>query len=197
MNSENVTGGDYQQETACARRELDATWVVGFVDGEGCFSVSVHRNPHVRRTLGWQLLPVFQVYQHEEHQDVLEDLVRFFGVGTVRSKGPASNVMTYSVGGLRVLRGSVVPFFKEHPLRVKDRDFQAFASIVELMLAKEHLHPEGFERVVRLAFGMNANGKQRGRSLESVLAGSSETARQAPRSARVKIQSDLHGDMQS
>src|SRR6476469_8990092 len=44
MRSENPTGADNQQETARSTLELDPNWVVGFVDGEGCFSVSVHRN---------------------------------------------------------------------------------------------------------------------------------------------------------
>jgi hypothetical protein len=75
--------------------------------------------------------------------------------------------------------GAIVPFFEQYPLQVKDADFRLFAEIVDLMQRKEHLEPAGFERVVRLAYGMNANGKQRARSLEQVLAGSSETARQA------------------
>ena len=55
---------------------------------------------------------------------------------------------------------------------------------------------------------LNANGKQRSRTLEEVLAGSSETARGALQSHRsslptgtgrskTKIQSDPHGDMRS
>ena len=87
MSSDNPTGADNQQETARPSLELDPHWVVGFVDGEGCFSVSIHANPHVRRTRGWQVNPVFQVSQHESHRAVLEALVRFFGVGRVRSKG--------------------------------------------------------------------------------------------------------------
>ena len=68
------------------------------------------------------------------------------------------------------------------------------------MRRKEHLDTNGFERLVRLAYAMNANGKQRSRSIDEILTGSSETARQAPSSyaARaVKIQSDPHGDMRS
>jgi hypothetical protein len=179
MSSDNVTGGDNQQETALSKLELDESWIVGFVDGEGCFSVSVHRNPYVRRTRGWQIMPVFQVYQHEHHRAVLEELAAFFGCGYIRPKGPASSVLTYAVGGLRTFDRKVIPFFECHPLRVKDRDFAAFASIVRSMLRGEHFDPEGFERIVRLAYGMNAQGKQRGRSLEVVLAGSSETAREA------------------
>jgi LAGLIDADG endonuclease len=186
MSSDNVTGGDNQQETA-EPRLLDASWVVGFVDGEGCFSVSIHRNPFVRKTLGWQILPVFQVYQHADHRDVLEELVRFFGCGSVRSKGPNSSVWTYAVSGLKTLELRVIPFFEEHPLRVKQQDFLGFATIVRSLRNKEHLEVDGFEHVVRLAYGMNAQGKQRARSLEKVLAGSSETVRQASFVRAMKI----------
>jgi hypothetical protein len=168
----------------------------GFVDGGGCFSVSVHRNPFVRRTRGWQLSAAFQVYQHENHRSVLEELRVFFGCGAIRPKGPNSRVLTYAVHHLRELDEQVIPFFEHHPPRVKTRDFQLFCLIVRSMRRREHLTEEGFEKLVRLAYGMNANGKQRSRSLEEILAGSSETARQAPRNEG-KIQSDLHGDMQS
>ncbi len=82
---------------------------------------------------------------------------------------------------------------------MKGRDFDRFAEILRGMRSKEHLEPAGFERLVKLAFGMNANGKQRLRTLEDVLSGSSETARRAApvKVSELKIQSDLHGDMQS
>ena len=92
MSSENPTGADNQQETAESRLELEPHWVVGFVDGEGCFSVSIHRNPNARTTGGWQLHPVFHVYQHVRYRAVLEELVTFFGCGRVRPKGPESSV---------------------------------------------------------------------------------------------------------
>ena len=45
---------------------------------------------------------------------------------------------------------------------------------------------------------MNRGGKQRKRTLDEILAGSSETARQAPLLLPAgKIQSDPHGDMRS
>jgi LAGLIDADG endonuclease len=198
MSSDNVTSGDNQQETASPRLELEPQWVMGFVDGEGCFSVSIHRNPYVRQTRGWQLHPVFHVYQHVSHQAVLEELIGFFACGRVRLKGGSSSVATYAVDSLRDLENHILPFFENHLLLVKDSDFRAFAEIVRSMRRKEHLNRDGFERLVRLAYGMNAQGKQRSRSLEEVLAGSSETVRQASLVIpATKIQSDLHGDMQS
>jgi LAGLIDADG endonuclease len=185
MSSENPTGADDQQETATPRLELDAGWVVGFVDGEGCFSVSIHHNPRfAKRTGGWQIHPVFHVYQHEVHRAVLEGLVTFFGCGRIRGKGPGSNVLTYAVDGLYDLERYILPFFESHPPVVKLRDFLAFAAIVRLLREKRHFTPSGFEQAVRLAYGMNLAGKQRARSLSDVLAGSSETVRQAPPAQR-------------
>ena len=196
MSGDNATSGENQQETA--RPRLDPMWVVGFVDGEGCFSVSVHQNPFVRQTRGWQLRPTFQVYQHERHREVLEDVISFFGCGRIRAKGPKSSVLTYAVDSLRDLEEGILPFFETHQLVVKAADFRLFAEIVRSMRRKEHLTPTGFERAVRLAYAMNAQGKQRSRTLAMVLAGSSETARRAPSlSETVKIQSDPHGDMRS
>ncbi len=181
MGSENPSGADNQQETAVPCLVLDPNWIVGFVDGEGCFSVSVHRNSMMHRHRGWQLQPAFQIYQHQDHQEVLEAMIPAFGCGRIRPKGPRSSVLTYSVEALRDLETAIVPFFEQHPLVVKRDDFSSFAAIVRSMRKKEHLTGSGFEQLVRLAYGMNAKGKQRTRSMEEVLAGSSETARGALR----------------
>jgi hypothetical protein len=202
MGSENPSGADNQQETIRSMLDFNPWWVVGFVDGEGCFSVSIHRNGFAKSTGGWQLHPVFHVYQHEEHGDVLEQLVITFGCGRIRGKGPNSRVSTYAVESLADLNERVIPFFEKHPLIVKRHDFTKFTEIVRGMLRKEHLQPEGFERFVRLAYAMNLAGKQRSRRIEEILMGSSETARQALHSTdamveSVKVQSDPHGDMGS
>ena len=182
MDSDNPFGADDQQETKATRQPLDPRWIVGFVDGEGCFSVAIHRNPvNARRTGGWQLTPVFQVYQHEDKREVLEEIAATYGCGAIRSKGPKSSVLTYSVSRLTDLESEVIPFFERYPLRVKAEDFERFAAIVRWMRANEHLNPEGFERAVRLAYEMNAHGKQRSRSIDEILQGSSETVREAPR----------------
>jgi hypothetical protein len=130
---------------------------------------------------GWQLEPTLHVYQHHDHREVLEAMVPIFGCGRIRSKGPRSSVLAFAVEALRDLESSVLPFFEQYSLVVKGSDFSAFAAIVRSMSKKEHLTRSGFERLVRLAYGMNANGKQRARSIEQVLAGSSETAREALR----------------
>lgn len=194
MSSDNPPGADNQQETETTL-ELEARWIVGFVDGEGCFSVAVHANrgaPH-----GWQLTPVFQVYQHEAHRVVLEGLRVFFGCGSVRPKGGASPVLTYGVQARHDLLTSVIPFFEQHRLIVKANAFDAFATIVRSQAAKAHLRRDGFESMVRLAYGMNAQGKQRARPIELVLGTLRDCTPGMPAEAGVMRQSDPCGDMWS
>ena len=177
-NGDNVTSGDNQQETA--RPPLDPIWIVGFVDGEGCFSVSLHRNERFAgRSFGWQINPSFHVYQHRDHGTVLEDIRAYLGVGRIRPKGPNSDVHTLTVQRRSELLEAIIPFFRRYPLRVKAADFSLFDEIVEQLVRGEHFTQGGFERIVRAAYTMNAHGKQRARRIEEVLNGSSETERQA------------------
>ncbi len=177
MSSENPIGADNQQETKL--RALDPLWVVGFVDGEGCFSVSIHRNELARPTGGWQVQPTVQVSQHRDHRNILEGLVLFFDYGKVRSKGSRSHVDVYVVHSTIQILERIVPFLEVNELRVKCGDFESFAFIVRAIRTGSHHRPDGFEEVVRRAYSMNARGKQRKGPIESIL-GSSETVREVP-----------------
>lgn len=183
MSSDNPVGADNQQETE-RFSGLDPWWLVGFVDGEGCFSVSIHKNKLAKPTNGWHIQPTFQISQHSSKRDVLESIQLFFGTGSVRSKGPNSAVDVYVVHSTRELLRTVIPFFETHPLRVKQGDFKAFARITRAVRQRAHHRPEIFELLVRLAYSMNENGKQRRRPIEAILSGSSETVRQAPSTDR-------------
>ena len=176
MSSDNPIGADNQQETRSTA--LDPGWVVGFTDGEGCFSVSIHRNDLARRTGGWHIQPTFQVSQHKDHQVVLYSLQSFFGCGKVRDKGRGSSVEVFVVHSTIQLLERIIPFFEANELRIKRDDFEKFADIVRSIRTREHHRPEEFDRLVGLAYSMNARGKQRKRPIEELLLGSSETVRE-------------------
>src|SRR5260221_13987041 len=76
MSSENLSGAVNQQERPDAEQ-----WVVGFVDGEGCFSISVVRNPGCR--FGWQVQHEFSVTQAASSRPALELLYEVFGCGRI------------------------------------------------------------------------------------------------------------------
>ena len=62
--------------------QLEAQWITGFVDGEGCFHVGI--NPHSDMKCGYQVLPEFTVVQHERDVQLLHALKAYFGCGVVR-----------------------------------------------------------------------------------------------------------------
>ena len=96
---------------------LEAQWVVGFVDGEGCFFVGI--NPHPEMTSGFQVLPEFTVVQHQRDVQLLHALKKFFGCGVVRTNH--AERMAYRVRALDHLSEIIIPFFEKHPLKSKKR----------------------------------------------------------------------------
>jgi hypothetical protein len=178
MEGDNPSGADNQQGRP--RGSLTPDYISGFVDGEGCFSVSIYPHPTVRYGARYQIAPSFQVYQERANVEILEKLRRYFGCGSITSKGPSSSVMTFSVYSRRMLQAVVIPFFENHPLQSKKHeDFLKFREIVLSMQQKAHLTEEGFQRIVELAFSMNQRGKQRKYRKEDLLVEPSETRRQA------------------
>jgi hypothetical protein len=135
--------------------QLDAQWIVGFVDGEGCFHVGI--NPHPEMSAGFQVLPEFTVVQHERDVQVLHALKAYFGCGVVRKNH--GDRMGYRVRGHEHLSKSIVPFFEKHPLKSRKRvDFIKFREIVNLMSQGEHLQRDGVERIRKITEEMNRKG---------------------------------------
>jgi hypothetical protein len=56
-----------------------------------------------------------------------------FGVGRISSKGPGSEVLTYTVQRRSELMEIIIPFFEKYPLKVKASDFRVFCEIVRLI----------------------------------------------------------------
>ena len=165
-----VSSADNQQE-----RLKTIGWVLGFVDGEGCFCVSINRNKEAK--IGWQVVPEFVVTQGQKSLISLQELEKFFSCGRIfvnkRYDNHKENLYRFCVRSLSDLREKVIPFFKKNPLRTaKEEDFKKFSQVVELMDG-QHLTQKGVEQIARIAQTMNR--KKPARFLES-----SETTRQTP-----------------
>jgi hypothetical protein len=188
MSSENPSGADNQQE-----RPGIEQWIVGFVDGEGCFSISVVRNPGCR--LGWQVQHEFAVTQAASSRPALDLLVEEFGCGRVIENPRTDHhelLLRFSVKRRSDLVTRVIPFFEEHPLITAKRlDFERFTSILQVMQDGGHLTEAGLRWIARETEQMNR--RQRSRYLES-----SEAIRQpSPTDTETKIWSGPHGDVGS
>ena len=137
--------------------KLEAQWVVGFVDGEGCFYVGI--NPHPDMSAQYQVLPEFVVVQDQRDVQLLHALKKFFGCGVVRRNH--GERMAYRVRGLGHLGERIVPFFEGHPLKSKKRvDFARFRRILHLMQQGKHLTADGIEAIRSIAASMNT-GRER------------------------------------
>jgi hypothetical protein len=137
---------------------LDPMWIVGFVDGEGCFSISIIKNMTTKS--GIQIFPEFVVTQGAKSLSVLEEMQTFFECGVIyvnrRKDNHRENLYRYCVRSINDLQTKVVPFFKEFPLKTtKHRDFVIFCQVLEMMIGKEHLNLEGIDRIKTLASTMN------------------------------------------
>ena len=137
--------------------DLNPFWVVGFVDGEGCFYVGVSRN-RIMKT-GYQVLPEFRIVQHERDIQVLYALKKFFGCGVVRKNHDDRYELRIRK---RDCLKRVVEFFEKHPLKTKKNvDFKKFRRILLLMDRGEHLTKEGLVKILEIAIEMNTGNHER------------------------------------
>ena len=132
--------------------QLDPQWIVGFVDGEGCFHVSV--NPHAEMSVGFQVLPEFTVVQHERDVQILHGLKTYFGCGVVRQIH--GERMAYRVRGQEHLLTLIIPFFMDHPLKTRKQvEFLKFRDVLLLMEKGLHLSATGIDEIRAIAGQMN------------------------------------------
>ena len=166
LSSENPRGvrcesaePDNQQE-----RPLTTEWVVGFVDGEGCFSIGLVRQPdrpsRKGYRTGYQVTYDFTVTQGARSLGCLNDLRTFFGVGNVyrntRQDNHTEDLYQFNVSRRADLLEVVVPFFRSHELRTAKRgDFEKFSRCLEIVSEGRHRTHAGLVEILQIAQTMN------------------------------------------
>ena len=153
-------------------------WIVGFVDGEGSFSVSVYQNTKARMKLGWQVFPEFVVTQGEKSIEALEIIQKMLGCGKIyRAKYKKNNnhkehLYRYCVRSKQDLLKIIIPFFEENKLRsAKKKEFKKFVKILKLIEQEQHLTKNGLKKIALITQTMN-------QCRQSQFLKSSETIRQ-------------------
>jgi hypothetical protein len=142
------------------------SYISGYVDGEGCFTVSISPRPALR--VGWEVRPSMSVSQNGDRSEVLLAIQEYFGCGTLRPDR-SDLTLKWETRRLSNLLSVVIPHFREYPLQSgKRRDFELFALICEGMARGAHRDAGGLREIVRLANAMNPSGK-RGYSPDRIL----------------------------
>lgn len=127
-------------------KKLHPMFVTGLIDGEGCFSIKI-----AKTVIGWRVQLDFTVGMHIRDKELLQQIYKFFNVGTLRE---TNNVIYYSVRSIKDL-DVVVSHFTEFPLQTqKGADFILFAKAFHMIKNKSHLTTSGIEDIVSLKASM-------------------------------------------
>ena len=102
---------------------------MGFVDGEGCFSVSTFKNRTT--SSGYQTLYEFVITQGEKSKSALEAIKDYFNCGGIyinrRYDNHNYNLLRYCVRRQEDLRNKIIPFFQKYQLNTHKREqFEIF-----------------------------------------------------------------------
>lgn len=145
------------------RKKLDPQYVVGFIDGEGSFSISIGKHKTLKR--GIEVRPEFEIEVRADDREILERICVTIGCGRIYDCSyerygwyPHSK---YKVTSTRDMEEILFPFLDAHKLQAKKA--KAYALFREIVLSyrhKKHLTDAGFNRILKKRDELRALGKK-------------------------------------
>ena len=161
--SKKVSHAENQQE-----RLITIGWIVGFTDGEGCFSINFvkQRDKKEKNRIrkgyktGFQIFYEFAVTQGESSLESLEKIKDFFGIGNLhlnkRYDNHKEHLYRYVVRKKDDLVNVIIPFFKKYELRTsKKKNFEIFAKCMIDVEKGKHLTRNGAIKIALMTEKMN------------------------------------------
>ena len=140
-------------------REFLSAYISGYVDGEGCFTVSI--SPRAKLLAGWEVRPSLSVSQNGDRAEVLHAIQVHFGCGSIRPDR-SDKTLKWETRRLEDILERVIPHFERYPLLSGKRlDFDCFAAVCRLMATGRHRDRGGLIEIVELARKMNPSGRRR------------------------------------
>ena len=134
-------------------------YISGYVDGEGCFSISFSKRE--KFLVGWETKPSFSVSQNEDRAQPLFLLQKILKCGFMR-RDFSDKTLKFEVRSLNDLIRKVIPHFDKYPMvSNKQKDFQLFKQVCFLMHKELHKEKRGLQKIMNLAFQMNPSGKRK------------------------------------
>lgn len=134
-------------------------YVVGLVDGEGCFHVNMGTFSTYRSGVRVQMH--FHVKMQEQDRPLLEKIKNTLNCGKVyfqkEKRKNHCQCYRYTVFSQKDIISIIIPFFKKNPLRStsKHKSFKAFCEIGRLVEKREHLTDKGIAKIRSLKTKMN------------------------------------------
>lgn len=132
---------------------LNPNYIVGFVDGEGCFSITI--NQHSNRVLP-EVRLLFEIELRDDDEDILRQIQSTLNCGNIYHLNYERYAkwrphVKYKVSNFRDISQKIIPFFQENPLQAKKRfQFEKFCAVADLITRKEHLTENGIKKILEI-----------------------------------------------
>lgn len=144
-------------------KKLDPQYIVGFVDGEGCFCVGISQHKTLKRKL--EIRALFEIELRADDREILERLQYTLGCGRIYDLSYERYGWTphvkYKVSSVKEIAEKIIPFFDRNPLQAKKSfSYERFRTIVLMVQEKRHLTDQGFREIFRLRDQMRTMTKK-------------------------------------
>jgi len=122
------------------------SWLSGFMDAEGCFTITTRLSGSGRYTAECRV----SIELHSCEENLLWQIKNRVGVGNVCRRRIRLGAI-WQICSIKDHIEVTIPLFEKYPLRAKKKnDFAIWAQVVRLVHAKEHRTKSGYQEVLRL-----------------------------------------------
>ena len=145
--------------------KITAEYVVGLVDGEGCFYVHLLPPSQHLYAKNYTVRHSFFIKLMEDDLPLLREIRKFFGCGNIHvQRDRRKNHRTcyrYDVAAIKDLREKIIPFFDKQPLRSqKQNNYLLFREIVMMTSKRLHHTDDGLRKIKELKSRMNTGARR-------------------------------------
>ncbi len=138
--------------------KLSPEYVCGFVDGEGCFTITIAK--HKQKKLGIDARLHFEIEVRADDIEILRRIQETLECGRIYHLNyerygwhPHAE---FKVSSLKDIREKVIPFFQRYPLQAKKKvAFDQFVKAAKIFAEKRHLTSEGIKELKQIRKQMN------------------------------------------
>ena len=132
---------------------INPWFLTGFVDGEGCFDVSITKNQELK--VGWEVKQRFQINLHSRDTDLLKQIkVYLKEVGSIYHRRTREEIQM-EVRSFKELKTIITHFDKFPLITDKSSNFELFKKVYQIVELKEHLTLEGVKKILSIKASMN------------------------------------------
>lgn len=118
--------------------DITHDWLVGMIDGEGSFVVSISKRPNNRKP---RVRPYFYISQADK--EILNRIRDYLGVGRVKTGERCDDfVVDTHKGGFKIKNT-----FEDNPFLIKSEEFSRWSSVIEMIEDGRHLTWDGIKKI--------------------------------------------------